>query len=59
MPCLLSIGIDLGTSNCALALVSVGPAGAAESPQIVPIVQLEEGGATFAAELLLWKNTTA
>ncbi len=51
-PCPLSIGIDLGTSNCALALVSVGPDGAACSPQIVPIVQPEEGGTTLAAELL-------
>ncbi len=51
-PCTLSIGIDLGTSNSALALVSAGPDGAACPPQIVPILQPEEGGATFAAELL-------
>ena len=51
-PCALSIGIDLGTSNCALAIVSAGPDGAALPPQIVPILQPEEGGATLAADLL-------
>ncbi len=49
----LSIGIDLGTSNCALAVVPAGaPDGAAPPPQSVPITQPEEGGTTLAADLL-------
>jgi molecular chaperone DnaK (HSP70) len=48
----LSIGIDLGTSNCALAVVTVHVGDSAATPRIVPVVQPEEGGSTLSADLL-------
>ncbi len=51
-PCTLSIGIDLGTSNCALATVAAAADGAVLPPEIVPIAQIEEGGTTLLADLL-------
>ncbi len=51
-PCTLSIGIDLGTSNCALATVAATVDGAVLPPEIVPIAQIEEGGSTLLADLL-------
>ena len=52
LPCTLSIGIDLGTSNCALATVAAAADGAVLPPEIVPIAQIEEGGTTLLADLL-------
>ncbi len=51
-PCTLSIGIDLGTSNCALATVAAAADGAVLPPEMVPIAQIEEGGTTLLADLL-------
>ncbi len=52
----LSIGIDLGTSNSALAIVAVsrGSELARDSafPQTIPITQLDSAGTTVTADLL-------
>ena len=52
LPLALSIGIDLGTSNCALAIVPATPDGGDAQPVIVPISQPEAGGTTLVADLL-------